>query len=348
MDLDNTERANLRDAMLKSFSFDGLDLFLQDHLDVELARSVGTAGGNDIVFQRFIIWAEQKGKLTRFLELVAADPELPHLLQIAKELIAKAQAAAAPGGGSAKPFTVSGRPVIDRDTLWQRVKTLSGPGANRVMVVNGGVGKSYSVWMLSYLCFGTARLVKVDANDADIPITPGSLASLLAIRLWDTSNGAEPDPFALDSRDSKGLAIRLISRLSVLQTATWLVVDQLDLVNLEQESLELLARLSKAIDAGECPNVWLFLIGLDPNRLGPQVAQFVPVDLVTRPSRADIDSYVTWFARSVNSDEPPARLAAAIDELDTTLQPTPSYADWEAFHNLLRDKCGHLASRIPL
>lgn len=351
MELNSIERANLRMGMLASFTLGDLDIFVQDHLDVELVNIVDTAGTFELVCQRFIRWAERKGGLTRFLQAVVADPKLPKLLQISTELVAKAQAAAASGGGNDKPFIVSGRPVIDRDPLWQRVTTLGGPGSNRVLVVNGGVGKSHSVWLLSYLCdpsFGTARLVLVDARDADVPITPGSLASLLAMRLWDTTNGAGSDPFALDARDSKGLANRLINRLSGLLTATWLVIDELDLVNFEPESLDLLSRLSKAIDTGQCPNVWLFLIGLDPNRLGAQVGQFVPVDLVTRPARADIESYVTWFARSVGSGESPANLGAAVDELDEVLQPTPSREDWDAFHDVLRDKCGRLAKGIPL
>lgn len=352
MELNNTERADLRREMLGSFTREELDIFLQDRLDVELRIIVDVEGSDELVFQNFIRWAGRRGELTKFLQAVSAAPNLPRLQAIAATLLAKAQSASAPGGnGNAKPFTVSGRLVIDRDPLWQRVTALGGPGSNRVLVVNGGVGKSHSVWLLSYLCdpsFGAARLVWVDTSDADVPITPGSLAKLLAVRLWDGTSGAGPDPFAQDARDSKGLASWLINRLSGLSKPTWLVLDELDLVNLEPESLELLARLSKAVDAGQCPNVWLFLVGLDPNRLGAQVAHFVPVDLVTRPARTDIESYITWFARSVNSGEPPARLAAAVDELDAVLQPTPSYADWEAFHDRLRDKCGRLAKGIPL
>ena len=351
MKLNNPERENLRKAMLASFTFDDLDIFVQDHLNVELATVLNIASGFGIVCQRFILWAERNGELTRFLQFVAADPQLPKLLQIATELVQKAQARAAPGVGSAKPFIVRSRPLIDRDPLWKLITALDDPGTNRVLVVNGGVGKSHSTWMLSYLCdpsFGTARFVLVDALDAEVPVTPGSLAKLLSMGVWETANGAGSDPFALDSRDAKGLARRLISRLSALEKPTWLVIDELDLVNLEPESLELLARLSKAIDQGQCPNLWLFLIGLDPKGLGTQVGPYVPVDLVTRPKRNDIESYVTWFAQSVSSNEPPAKLAAAVDELDAVLQPAPSYEDWEAFHNLLRDKCTRLKEATPL
>jgi hypothetical protein len=351
MKLNNSERASLRLAMLDSFTVDSLDIFVQDHLDVVLAEKVSTAGAFEVVCQNFIRWAEDRGRLTSFLQSAVNEPTLPHMLQIATQLIAKAQAAAAPAVGNGKPFVVSGRPVLDRDPLWQRVTTLGGPGANRVLVVNGGVGKSHSVWVLSYLCdpaLGAARLVWLDARDARVPITPGSLARLLASRLWDTATGAGPDPFAQDARDSKGLATLLINRLSALPTPTWLVIDELDLVNLEPESLDLLTRLSQAIDAGQCPNVWLFLIGLDPSRLGAQIAQFVPVDQVTRPKRDDIENYVTWFARSVNSSEPSAKIDAAVGQLDAVLQHTPSYADWEAFHMQLRDTCGRLAKGMPL
>jgi len=89
MELNSTERANLRVRMLASFTFVDLDIFVQDHLDVVLGNVVDTAGTFELVCQRFIRWAEQKGRLTRFLQAVIAAPELPHLLQIATELIAK-------------------------------------------------------------------------------------------------------------------------------------------------------------------------------------------------------------------------------------------------------------------
>lgn len=349
MELNSIERAALRKGMISSFTVEELDIFVQDHLDVEMSTVVNTAGAFEVVCQRFIRWAEQKGNLARFLQaVVAADPPLPKLVPIATELVAKAQAAAAALDGNGKPFVVSNRPLLDRDPLWRRVTSLGAPGANRVLVVNGGVGKSHSVWMLSYLCdpgFDTARLVWVDARDADVPVTPGSLARLLALRLWDAGSAAGPDPFAQDARDSRKLATLLVGRLSALPAATWLVIDELNLVNLEPEALDLLGRLSKAIDAGQCPNVWLFLIGLDPNRLGPQVAQFVPVDEVTRPAKDDIKSYMTWFAQSLDSADP-AAIEAAVDELDAALQPTPSHADWDAFNKLLRDRCTDIAKGV--
>jgi hypothetical protein len=351
MKLNGTEREKLRTGMLDVFTSSDLEIFVSDELNRDLKTIIPTTDTFEVMCQQFILWAERQNELTRFLQAAVADGRFVRLHPLARELIAKAGAAAAAGGAAPKPFIVSGRPVVDRDPLWQRVTALGGRGASRVLVVNGGVGKSHSVWMLSYLCdpsFGTARLVWIDARDADLPITPGSFAKLLASRLWDAATPAGGDPFAQDARDSKALGTLMINGLSRLATDTWLVVDELDLVNLEPESLDLLARLSKAIDAGQCPNVWLFLIGLEPKRLGAQVGQFVPVDLVTRPKKTDIESYMTWFAGSVESNEDPNRIAASVDELDAILQPAPSYADWDAFTEKLQEKCTKLASGDPL
>ncbi|HLL53439.1 MAG TPA: effector-associated domain EAD1-containing protein [Myxococcaceae bacterium] len=347
--LNNEERRRLREAMLSSFAnLDRLDIFVQDHLDVVLNHKVKTDAALEVVFQSFIRWADEAGQVTKFLQAALGDANLPHLRAIAEELVAKAGAAAASGNGQGKPFVVRNRPVLDRESLWHRLTALGGPGANRVLVVNGEVGKSHSVWMLTYLCdssIGTAQLKTVDARDAEVPVTPGSLARLIATRVWNEAGVAGPDPYAQDARDSRKLATLLIGKLSALQEPTWVVIDELDQVNLEPETLDLLTRLSKETDAGQCPNVWLFLIGLDPNRLGAQVGQFLPVDVVKRPQKTDIESYVSWFARSVNNGDQ-ATIATVVNELDAVLQHTPSYAEWEAFHKLLQLRCRDLAGGV--
>lgn len=48
MILTSAERADLRQAMLDSFTHDGLDLSVQDRLGIDLARSVDTAGAIDV------------------------------------------------------------------------------------------------------------------------------------------------------------------------------------------------------------------------------------------------------------------------------------------------------------
>src|SRR5688500_16347346 len=94
MKLSGTERKRLREAMLASFTLDSLGLFVDDHLDVDVARFVDTTGAFEVVFQRFIVWAEQTGRLTEFLQSAVDEPKLARLHPIATELIA---AAAAPG-----------------------------------------------------------------------------------------------------------------------------------------------------------------------------------------------------------------------------------------------------------
>src|SRR5688572_24873528 len=122
MKLNNNERTRLRQAMLDSFTtLERLDLFVQDKLDVVLAHVVITVADLEVVVQSFIRWAEDRGRLTEFLQAALAEPKLPRLRPIATELVAKAAAAAAAVDGNGKPFVVSNRPLLDRDSLWQSV-----------------------------------------------------------------------------------------------------------------------------------------------------------------------------------------------------------------------------------
>jgi hypothetical protein len=346
--LNNEERRRLREAMLSSFAnLDRLDIFVQDHLDVVLNHKVKTDAALEVVFQSFIRWADEAGQVTKFLQAALGDANLPHLRAIAEELVAKAGAAAASGNGQGKPFVVRNRPVLDRESLWHRLTALGGPGANRVLVVNGEVGKSHSVWMLTYLCdssIGTAQLKTVDARDAEVPVTPGSLARLIATRVWNEAGVAGPDPYAQDARDSRKLATLLIGKLSALQEPTWVVIDELDQVNLERRRWISSPGSARRSTPASVPTCGSSSSGSTPTGWARRWGSS-SVDVVKRPQKTDIESYVSWFARSVNNGDQ-ATIATVVNELDAVLQHTPSYAEWEAFHKLLQLRCRDLAGGV--
>ncbi len=69
----------------------------------------------------------------------------------------------------------------------------------------------------------------------------------------------------------------------------------------------------RVADLNECPNVWLFLIGLEPTKLSSHVAPYIPLDVVHRPKREDIEEFVRWFARAAGRSDDPVALKPTID-----------------------------------
>ena len=121
------------------------------------------------------------------------------------------------------------------------------------------------------------------------------------------------------------------------------ILDELNLVNLDDSAIDLLGKVAEAVDGGECPQLWLFLFGLEPGTLGPRVGRFVAVDQVQRPSRQDIEDYLMWFAAWVDRPKDSTALTGIVDALDASLPTSPQHSDWDAFHTLLNDKCTGIA-----
>jgi hypothetical protein len=151
------------------------------------------------------------------------------------------------------------------------------------------------------------------------------------------------DDLSQPHRITRDLATLVTQRLAELQQPTWLILDEFDLVNLDATAIELLRKLCENIQAGECPQLWLFLFGLDPNKLGARIAQFLPMDVVTRPSRQDIEEYVTWFAGTMGKPLLDKTLKTTVDVLDGTLAANPDHASWDRFHDVLKQKCSGIA-----
>jgi hypothetical protein len=209
--------------------------------------------------------------------------------------------------------------------------------------VTGGVGKSYSRWPVSEASKNVARTVKIDASvDKVVDFDAVRLAGLIEGRLAERPVRGELDELAQAPRLIKDLLPPLLQQLAQIKEPTWLIVDELDQVNLDASALELLSQLCEAIEGLECPQVWLFLIGLNPARLIPRVRRAFPpssVDEVRRPARQDIEAYLVWFASTFGKSIPAPALAPLVDGLDALLLPVPDYASWEEFHKSLRQTC---------
>ncbi len=352
MQLDNDKRRQFRIHMMGAFDANSLDLFLQDWLDRKLDHIIAAGKTFPMQCQLVITWAEEAGKLRVFLEAVVADPNLNQTIKaFSAALLATAAPVVAVAGTTPRLFMVNQRPLLDRNTFWARLDALAnGTAGHRVLIVNGGVGKTYSRWPLSHICDparGVARLACVDANAGRVIDVDGPrLASLIASRLWGDGSLGEADTLAQAHRVSKDLGGLIVQRLAALQERTWVIIDELNLVSLDESAIEVVRRLCHAVDGNECPNVWLFLFGLDPARLGPRVGPYVALDLVCRPTLQDIEDYLRWFAGEAGKQPPPYALEKAAGELDALLLPTPDHANWYLFHEQLGRHCKSIATGV--
>lgn len=343
MALDNQQRRQLRQEMIGAFDRQALDLFLQDWLDIELERVVPANKNFDMECQLVIVWAEDNGRLTALLQAFQTHHPKQAFASFAATLLAQVSTSVTAPGASNRPFFINTRPVLNRKQFWDRLGSLAnGAPAGRVLAVNGGVGKSYSRWPISYICDPSknhARMVRVEANSGDVlDVTGVSLANAIVSRLWGEQL-ADVDEWAQVARVTKDLAAKLIARLAALPERTWLVIDELDLVNLDKSAVEFLCKLCEAVDGNECPNLWLFLLGLEPTKLSAHVAPYIPFDVVLRPERADIEEFIRWFARTAGRSDDAAVLKPTIDALDALLPVDPNHDHWKQFHSRLHDTC---------
>lgn len=351
MKLDNATKRQLRVLMTQTFTESELDLFLQDWLNTSLDDIAPLQDLFEMKCQRILLWAERKGLFRELLEALAANHPNPGMRTYSAGALAAAtpQPTAAPGANS-RPYMVNLRPMVDRGTLWQHLQAFAnGTTNNRVLVVTGGVGKTYSRWPVSYFCGPPqqqAKLACVDANESGVTsVDAGRLANLIATRLWgDTKLGKEKN-LATANRIGRDVGSVIVQRLAALEQPTWLVIDELNLVNLDQSAIELLGRLCQAVDGSECPNVWLLLFGLNPSKLGSR-GSFLVVDQVARPQPQDIEDYLTWFAQSIKKTPPPAALAASVAQLDAALTADPNHETWQSFHAVLRQQCSAIAAGV--
>jgi len=352
MALDNTQREQLRKAMIGAFGRDALELFLDAKLDVQLDNIVPKDKTFEFECHLFIAWADREGRLPALLVAFRDGQNNPHLKSLALELLGPPPPPAPPGGlTSAHPHLLGRRPLVNRNSLWTHLdEVVRGVRNDRVLLINGGVGKTYSQWLIVHACDAVrvgGRLAYVDANATGVAhVDARKLAELIANRLWGQGTLGDDADMAQPQRVAHDLAALMINRLAALPAPVWLIVDELDLVNLDLSALELLRRLCEAVQRGECDQLWLFLVGLDRQKLGPKVSPYVAVDLVERPRRADIESHIQALAARAGTPLSAGQLKPAVDELDALLPPAPDHAAWEAFHDLLVRKSGDIAKGV--
>jgi hypothetical protein len=344
MTLDNEQRRQLRTTMLPAFTFPTLDLFLQDHLNVVLPNVVPAQSEFELQCQSLLMWADQNGRTVEFLTAIVTFHGNQVLKQLAQQLLNTPASRRTPGAVvMPRPFVVGVQPVINRNTFWDRLKVFAGgqQGAGRVLMVDGGVGKSYSRWPVSHMCDPSrrvARMVPIEVNvGSDVNLDGARLAKLIADRLWGVGS-LGIDDLSQPNRISRDYYTLIIQKLSTLTERIWLVLDELDLVNLDETAYEFLRRLCRDLEQLQAPNVWLILIGLGPARLG-KAARYLPVDSVHRPLRSDIQEYISWFARSVGKNLTQLTLDNTVASLDNLLPQTPNHQSWDEFHEQLRVTC---------
>jgi type II secretory pathway predicted ATPase ExeA len=351
MALDNTQRSRLRTAMVGAFVRDSFELFLDDRLGVRLDTIVPPDKTFDFECQLVIVWADREGQLSALLMALREGQNNPPLKALAQELLGPQPAPPAPPGGlpAAHPHLVGRRPLVNRNSLWTHLdEVVRGVRNDRVLLINGGVGKTYSQWLIGHAYAplrNDGRLAYVDANATGAAhVDARQLAELIANRLWGQGTLGDDADLAQPQRVAHDLAALMINRLAALPAPVWLIVDELDLVNLDLSALELLRRLCEALQRGECDQLWLFLVGLDRQKLGPRVSPYVAIDLVERPRRADIESHIQALAERAGMPLSAGQLKPAVDDLDALLPPAPDHAAWEAFHDLLVRKSGDIAN----
>lgn len=341
MDFTPEQLTALRKKMLLAFDKDSLDLFLQDYLNIILAEVVNTLVGFEMVCNLFLRWARQEGKLQLFLQAVVQQHDNAAFKQFAWGLLAKP--APADNGASKRPFIFANRLLLDRSSLWERLDGLAaGREQSRVLVVSGGVGKTYSQWPVSSMCPEATglSLARVDvAAGKIVDVDALRLATLISNRLGGNTKALETDDLAQAVRQGNDLGEMLVQLLSNLPKQTWLILDQLNAVNLDSSAADVISRLCEAVDARECPNVRLFLFGLDREKLSSRIRGQLLVDLVGRPSKNDISEYLVWFANSANKQLSEQSLETAAAKLDAVLTELPAHAHWATFHEELEDQC---------
>lgn len=342
--LNSLDRRKLREAMSNAFvDRAALELFVDDNLDERLGD---IASPNEVLPMQCLLlirWSEDNNRMRTLLTAFQQHPN-PVLQALALQLLAVGGVAAA-GGQEPRPHTVSDRPVIDRKNCWQGIVAMAQGAGTRVLAVSGGVGKSYTLWLVGHWCKVSGEQparVEVDQGNAT-NVDAQRIAMLLSKRLWGTTDLRGLDQsLAQAPRVAKDIAELLVQRLAALPEPTWLVLDQLNHVCLDPSAIELISRLCEAVDRGECGTLRLLLLGLEPTKLGPHVGVFVKGDQVARPAPQDIADYLTWFAGDVGQPLTEAEAATAAQQLDTKLGADADHQNWSDFHTELRAVCGRI------
>ncbi|MHB8268820.1 hypothetical protein [Bradyrhizobium sp.] len=341
MKLSGRLRAKLRQEILNSFGPPAFGLFVSDHLDLDFFQLVAP-GPFENQCQEFILRMEKQGALDRLcLELKQARSDKPDLVLVVSE-IADALAKLVGSLATKAPLMIGGRPFLDREDLRSKLTGfIEGNGLQRVLAVCGETasGKSYSAHLISRSASGI-RFVS-----AELPaITQSAFeASHIAVTIWERFWPDDAlhrfDDLGQQTRDAKWYGDRLLARLGKLDDDTLLFLDGFNTAPLSKTAAELLTRLCRAVELGECASLWLVLIGLDAAQLGPEYDGIIASELAKAPAESDIADFLTEV--TVQSARPvdPAKIKTDAIRLAAILGNKPTHALWVEFNRELLLAC---------
>jgi hypothetical protein len=348
MTLSAAQRQRFREALIGAVTYDGLEIVMSDKMNItSLSTIVRALVTYELQCHDLILWAERGGQLEALCRAFQTHPKTAGnmaLEAITTELLQAGNGTAAGGAAPGRKMILNRRPFLDRSSLWTSLQTFSA-GADtldRLLVVSGpeASGKSYSQVLMSAAAAGAAKFVLVEVSpprEGELDAT--GLATAIADRLWTDSPMRHFDDFGQQARDAKWYGDRLVARLAGLDSPMWLTIDGLNTVQPGPSAIDLLTRLCRAIEFGECPKLWLAIIGLEASRLGPSFETVVAEERAKGPTDDDIAEFVRTFAQQFGRpiDDPAVQRHTA--DLRTALGAKLSHAGWTEFHRLLAEKC---------
>ena len=333
-------REGLQMAMKDAFTQDTLDEFLQNKLDEILAEVVPTGHNFRYICLLLIRRFEKDGRIVELCQNFINFHGNQELVDISNEILNYSVPVNA--SGEAKPHIVKRRPVLNRSNLWDCLKGLSEdqPDSQLLFITgDAATGKSYSRWLISHYCSPDPPVFIDVADDNELEIDSLYLARRITTRLRPKLQLAVFDDQAQPSRTTKHISDQLVMGLSELQTQTWLVIDGLNSIRVDNTAIELLQRICDAVQLGEILNLRLILIGLNLQNLDYETATYTPCDQVTRPNLKDIENFLIWFTERVEQVPVMEAIAAFARQLDDLLPATLTHQAWKPFHKELYEKC---------
>ena len=324
--LTDKQRRRLIEEIQQSFDADDLDAFLT----VELGAKGLTDYASDKV--RFPIQVIQlvrrleSQKLAAFVRVLAEHPgpsaggigPNPALKAFAAELLTQTPIA----DPDIRPSLFGSRPFINRDQLWRQIAAFAeGRAAQRILVIYGtkGSGKSHSQYLVSHWCSGRGQLIRINlANSTTPEASAAELIQPIAAAL-EVEFERRFDDLAQEARYTTWLGDRLVAHLKSVDQDWWILIDGLNLERVGDDVLQLVIRLAEAVDIGECPRLWLVLIGLEPVRLKGDLPEYVRKDETVFPTAGHVKEWLQRLADEHRKELQEGSLTAAMTKLDAVL-----------------------------
>jgi hypothetical protein len=339
-ELSSTLRERLRTELLARFDRDSFALFLSDQLGIANFRSIVPETSFESQCQAFIIRQESEAKLEHLcIELRDWRASVPGLVDIAIEILGAMKPVAGPGGRQS--LMIGQRPFLNREDLRGKLTSfVEGSRLERVLVIQGkaATGKSYSRHLISHsarMQFAAAELPAIREGEYEA----SHIANAISVRLWPDERLERFDDLGQQARDDKWYGDRLVARLARLTESTLLFIDGFNLARLSEGAAELLIRLCRAVENGECKNLWLVFVGLEAERLGSEYEGIVDPEQACPPAKTHIEDFLKSIPRRSGRTVDAVETEAAAARLAAVLGPEPTHATWAEFSRQLMQEC---------